>query len=312
MKILASLGASLIPLLLCLPACETAPGGPAPLPDLLGWTPPSPDMGTSMGADLSFPPNMDACKLMDNTAPTGTRSPMGCDILRRDTTSCEAARRAAGLSGHWLKFSCRVTLSVAAGAVQAQADGQPDYKSNYFQRTNPCWEAYTGSIQNPNFIVTKGYTIGFPLQPDMTTRRMMGAIVGLALNGVPIFGNFAAPQDDIYEEARTFDKCGAHPQMTGVYHYHSEPYSVSYDDASFIGVMRDGYPIYGRKDQDGSQPALDMYGGHTGTTPDSATPVYHYHANEQTSANPRTLGQKQWFLTTGNYRGTPSLTCTGC
>jgi hypothetical protein len=142
---------------------------------------------------------------------------------------------------------------------------------------------------------------------------MMGtAVVGLALNGVPIFGNFAAPGDDIYEEAQTFDRCGAHPQNTGKYHYHGEPYAISYDDSNFIGVMRDGYPVYGRRDPDASLPTLDAYGGHTGVTVDSpSTPVYHYHVNEQTSTNPGTLGEMQWFLTTGTFRGTPGA-CTGC
>ena len=77
--------------------------------------------------------------------------------------------------------------------------------------------------------------------------------------------------------------------------------------------MRDGYPIYGRKDPDGSLPTLDPYGGHTGVTLESpSTPVYHYHVNEQTSTNPGTLGQKQWFLTTGTFRGTPGTCSGGC
>ena len=40
-------------------------------------------------------------------------------------------------------------------------------------------------------------------------------------------------------------------------------------------------------------------------TADSATPVYHYHANLQTSMSGATSGQMQWFLTTGTYEGTP-------
>src|SRR5205823_11194833 len=100
---------------------------------------------------------------------------------------------------------------------------------------------------------------------------------------VALFSNVAAPGDDIYLEAATFDPCRAHPTQTGVYHYHSEPYAISSNDSNLIGVMRDGYFVYGRKDADGSTPALDAAGGHTGTTPDSATPVYHYHVNLQTS-----------------------------
>ncbi|WPB79329.1 YHYH protein [Archangium violaceum] len=267
----------------------------------------SPDAGTS---------NTGTCTLAENTVETSTVNPSGCHVLTRDTSACEAERKAQGLSGYWLHFSCRVSLSFTTTNgvkfVRAQADGQPDYKSFYFSTTNACYETYSGSIRNPNSIVAQSYIIDFPVEQDMLTQSMRGAIVGLALNGVPIFGNFAAPGDDIFTEAKTFDRCGAHPQNTGVYHYHSEPYALSYDDAHFIGVMRDGYPIYGRKDADGSAPPLDSVGGHTGVTADSpTTPVYHYHVHEQTSTNSGTLGQKQWFLTTGTYRGAPGG-CIGC
>lgn len=253
-----------------------------------------------------------ACALTDHTAATARVNAAGCAVLERDTSSCDAARAAAGLSGVWLHFSCRVTLTASATGVTASSDGQPDYLSNYFAAGNPCHEDYTDAIQNPNQISAQSYALTFPSAPTLTGASMRGtAVVGLALNGVPIFGNFAAPGDDIFEEALTFDRCGAHPQMAGKYHYHAEPYSISYDDSAFIGVMRDGYAIYGRRDADGSMPTLDAAGGHTGTTPDSATPVYHYHVNMQTSTATGTAGEQQWFLTTGQFAGTPGA-CTGC
>lgn len=253
-----------------------------------------------------------ACALTDNTAATTRVNAAGCAVLERDTSSCDAARAAAGLSGVWLLFSCRVTLTATATTVTAVADGQPDYRSNYFSADSPCHEDYTDAIQNPNEIAAQSYSLNFPTTPTASPASMRGtAVVGLALNGVPIYGNFAAPGDDIFEEALTFDRCGAHPQMAGKYHYHAEPYSISYDDNAFIGVMRDGYAIYGRRDADGSLPTLDNAGGHTGTTPDSTTPVYHYHVNLQTSTTTGTAGEQQWFLTTGQFAGTPG-TCTGC
>lgn len=252
------------------------------------------------------------CTLIDNTSETATVAPDGCHVLDRDTTACDAQRSAAGLTGVWLDFSCRVTLTAAAGGVEAQADGRPDHRSNYFDSGDMCWEEYDHA-ENPNEIATRSYALTFPSAPDTTeTSMQMIAVVGLAVNGVPIYANFAAPGDDIFEEALTFDRCGGHPQMQGAYHYHSEPYAISYDDDRLIGVLRDGNPIYGRRDPDGTLPALDAYGGHTAVTPHSpTTPVYHYHVNEQTSTNPGTLGERQWFLTTGTFRGTPGA-CTGC
>lgn len=273
-----------------------------------GGTPSAPDLAMSQ-------PN--GCTLAANTTATATVNSTGCHVLARDTAACEAARKAAGLSGYWLRFSCRVTLSTAtsngASVVRAASDGRPDYTSFYFPSNDACYEVYNGAIHNPNEIKAQKLTVDFPVAPNMTTASMRGtAVVGLALNGVPIFGNFAAPGDDIYRESMTFDRCGAHPENTGNYHYHAEPYSISYDDSNFIGVMRDGYPIYGRRDKDGSMPTVDAYGGHTAVTADSPnTPVYHYHVNQQTSTSPGTAGQKQWFLTTGQFRGTPA-SCTTC
>jgi hypothetical protein len=256
------------------------------------------------------------CALADDTTPTSVTSPSGCHVETRDTSACAAQRTAQGLSGFWLELSCRVSLSKTtqngAEVVMAAADGQPDYKSEYFAMTSACYEDEPASVHNPNTLEPQTYVVTFPLAPDDNAQKMTGAVVGLALNGVPIFGNFAAPGDDIYQEAMTFDTCGGHPQGTGAYHYHAEPYSISYDDDHFIGVMRDGYPVYGRLDPGGAAPTLDAYGGHTGVTADSpTTPVYHYHVNQQTSTAAGTAGQKQWFLTTGSYRGTPGG-CGSC
>jgi hypothetical protein len=259
-----------------------------------------------------------ACTLTANTYATSVTNAAGCRVLVRDASECAAARVAQGLSGFWLRFSCRVTLTLttngASQVVVASSDNLPDYKSNYFAASNVCYEVYSGAIRNPNNIAAMALSLQLPRSPTLSGTPFSGAIVGLALNGVGIFGNFAAPGDDIYTEAQTFDRCGAHPQMHGMYHYHSEPYSISYDDANFIGVLRDGHPVYGRRDGNGSTPSdLDSYGGHTSATADSATPIYHYHVNEQTQTDvtKNTYGQKQWFLTKGAYRGTPG-SCTGC
>jgi hypothetical protein len=253
------------------------------------------------------------CTLTANTTETATMSANGCHLLDRDTSSCRASREAQGLSGVWLLFSCRVALTKTASAVEATSDGQPDYKSFYFATANACYEAWSSGVHNPNSISVQSLVLDFPLSPDTTSAKMNLGTVGLALDGVAIYGNFAAPGDDIFQESVSFDKCDGHPQQQGQYHFHTEPSSLSQDDARFIGVMRDGYPIYGRKDADGTYPAdLDASGGHTHVTAESpSTAVYHYHVNQQTSTGARTAGQKAWFLTTGTYRGSAGA-CMGC
>jgi hypothetical protein len=302
------------------PGTDGSPGDPdAGTPDTgAGSRDGGGDDGGFKVGNCSAPVNSDAgtCVLVEKTMPTGAMAPNGCPVLRRDTSGCEPCRAALGLRGFWLKFSCRVGISVVSGGgrsfVRLQSDSQPDYQTDYFSpASHPCY-ASVGTRLNPNRIGAQNLSMDVPLAPDTVATPMGGANIGMALNGITLFGNVAAPGDDIYLESATFDRCQGHPQMTSVYHHHSEPYSISYDDASFIGVFKDGYALYGRRDGDGSMPALDAYGGHTGVTPDSGgAAVYHYHVNLQTSTSPTSQGKQEWFLSKGTYRGTPR-TCPGC
>jgi hypothetical protein len=254
------------------------------------------------GVPTTDDPDADGCATTADTTATDVVSDTGCAVLERDTSACDAERAQAGLDGAWRKMSCRVALSVEGDDVVARSDGRPDYQSNYFPADDACHVDYDGAIQNPNVVLAQDHVLRFPRAPNTTAKSMQGtAIVGMALNGVPIFGNFAAPGDDIFEEARTFDACGAHPQNTGVYHYHSEPTSITQDDDAFVGFMADGYAIYGRRDADGSTPELDAHGGHVGPTADATDDAYHYHVHAQTNDD----GETQYFLTTGTFHGTP-------
>lgn len=253
------------------------------------------------------------CTNTDNTTETATVSAYGCALLTRDTTSCQASRTAQGLSGYWLKFSCRVTLTKSGSNVVISTDNTPDYKSSYYATSNGCYQAFAtpGSrFANPNRIATKSISMTVPYSPSAagSNTATPDGVVGIALNGVAIFDNTAAPGDDIYQEQFTFDKCDGHPEATGIYHYHDEPSSITSADDNFIGVLRDGFPVYGRKDFATGSVAtgLDAAGGKTGTTVDSASPVYHYHANLQTNGT-----YSIYFLTLGYYHGTPG-SCTGC
>jgi hypothetical protein len=251
-------------------------------------------------ADLAQP----ACALTANTTPTATVT-NGCALLTRDTSACSSQRMMQGLYGPWLAFSCRVTLINMGSYVQVSADDRPDYTSNYFAKTDSCWADYTPQFPDPNQITSQSLVLKIPLTPNTTSTTMGLGAVGVALNGVEIFDNQAAPGDDIFLEAGSFDRCGGHPAPGGAYHYHGEPYSISADDSNLIGVLRDGYFVYGRLDGDGSTPQLDANGGHVAAPPGDTTAVYHYHLNLQTSHTPGTGGQTQWFLTTGTYEGTP-------
>src|SRR4051812_20811704 len=75
-----------------------------------------------------------SCALAANTTPSPSVT-NGCALRIRDTRSCASARSAQGLTGEWLKFSCRVALIKGSTAVEAASDGQPDHTSCYFAST---------------------------------------------------------------------------------------------------------------------------------------------------------------------------------
>jgi hypothetical protein len=287
-------------------AVDASPGAADGSPELIADAGPPPDAITLASADDG------TCPLAVDTYLTGTVND-GCPLLYRDPGDCQAARVAQGLAGFWLHFSCRVSLTKVGNDVHLVSDGQPDYRSAYFQNAEPCHQTEPDTMLNPNRIATQTYSADIPLSPSGNGTMTPPGVIGFAVNGVGLFDNRAAIGDDIYQEAMTFDRCAAHPSQTGRYHYHVEPVSISYDDDHFIGVMRDGHPVYGRRDADGSLPTLDSTGGHTGPTPDSAAPIYHYHVNQQTSTNTTTgtVGQMQWFISKGMFRNLPGA-CDGC
>lgn len=256
-----------------------------------------------------------SCDLSLNTATTGIENSYGCEQLDRDTTSCQSDREAQGLSGFWLKFSCRVTLTKSGSSVTLTSENLPDYKSYYFSSSDACYDSFSSDTRaaNPNYIASQTITMTVPYSPTAASSATSTpeGVIGMTLNGIAIYDNSAAPGDDIYDEEATFDRCDGHPDMFSRYHYHTEPGSVSNADYGFVGILRDGFPVYGRYDYDSNAAiatsSLDSQGGRTATTVDSpATAVYHYVINLQSNGT-----DSAYFISAGAYTGTPG-TCTGC
>jgi hypothetical protein len=135
---------------------------------------------------------------------------------------------------------------------------------------------------------------------------------------VPIYNSLASSTDNIFAEAGSFDQCQGHPDSSSKYHYHSEPYGISYQDSNLIGVMRDGYFVYGRYDHssttdiDVTNASSDayIYGGHVGTVPTSGTGnVFHYHATKAYGCYHRS--GNTIYADDGNVTVDGSNPCTG-
>ena len=138
-------------------------------------------------------------------------------------------------------------------------------------------------MQNPNLISTQNITLKIPFIPTVSTTHPatpMG-VIGVALNGIPFFNQYAAGGSPLGAEMNGFDQWWGHPQNTGMYHYHVEPKyltTVKTTPYNLMGFLMDGYPVYGPQEENGSTPTgLDVYHGHSHATVDFPSGTYHYH-----------------------------------
>ena len=124
-----------------------------------------------------------------------------------------------------------------------QSNGIPDYE--FTQMT-------------PNPLRGQRHRFRFPLRPTRADRAStiprLGA-VGVALNGIPLFGPNEGPQpvseawgDPVYNGI--LDSCLGHTARGGVYHYHALLVECLQkgqpeQDEVLLGFAFDGFPIYG-------------------------------------------------------------------
>jgi len=174
----------------------------------------------------------------------------------------------------------------------------PDHKSPYWGVGHANYEApHSGMVQNPGSIGTQNLTMTIPTAPSIAASSSDTPLgpIGVAVNGVVLFNQYAAGRQPLTSEIISFDRYNGHPNQDNQYHYHFEPVSITAASRSrLIGVLLDGFPVYGPIDRDGTTPSnLDSCNGHTSVTAEFASGIYHYHA---TSAVP---------YISGCYKGTP-------
>ncbi len=186
-------------------------------------------------------------------------------------------------------------MYVEGSNIIIKSTGLPDHKSPYYQNTqwSNMYEAYNGSnpnwSQNPNTIASFAYTFKIPMNPTVAATHAstpLGAI-GISLNGVPFYNQYAGPSKPLTNEINSFDQYDGHPQQQGAYHYHAEPYYLTTNkgSSSLLGFLLDGFPVYGPMENGATvtNAMLDTYHGHTAVTADYPNGIYHYHI---TSADP--------------------------
>lgn len=175
--------------------------------------------------------------------------------------------------------------------ITIKTKGVPDHKSPYYATTNALYEAFSGLTfggttfaKNPNSINEKNYSFKISLNPAVSANHAPTPLgpIGVSLNGVPFFNQYAGPNQPLTNEIVSFDRYWGHPAPGGSYHYHVEPIyltTIKATKSSLLGFLLDGFPVYGPEENGVAvaNTSLDAYHGHSHATTDYPAGIYHYH-----------------------------------
>lgn len=184
-----------------------------------------------------------------------------------------------------------VTYAVNGNTVTFTTTDLPNHTSPYWDASHSLYEDYNGDNpnwrQNPNSIGEQNITFTMPLNPKEATNKSatpMGPI-GISRNGVVFFNQYAAGGAALTNEINSFDQNLGHPTGRDQYHYHIEPtfLTSTFGADAFLGLLADGFPVYGPKENGTTitNADLDDYHGHTTATVDFPDGIYHYHITNE-------------------------------
>jgi hypothetical protein len=192
--------------------------------------------------------------------------------------------------------------------ITIKSKGLPDHTSPYYATTNSLYENFSGKTfagatfsKNPNSISEKNYSFKIPLNPKVAATHQATPLgpIGVSLNGVPFYNQYAGPNQPLTNEIVSFDKYWGHPAPGGTYHYHVEPLfltTVKASKSALMGFLLDGFPVYGPEESGAAvdESKLDIYHGHTNPTTEYPNGIYHYHVTN-----------KDPYINGSGYYGTP-------
>jgi len=231
-----------------------------------------------------------------------------CKKSTAETTTTTTQTIGADVPDVYKKIYGASSITVEGSFIVFKTSGTPDHKSIYYPTTNSLYETFSGTTfggntfsKNPNSIATQTYTIKIPMNPTVASTHQATALgaIGVSLNGVPFFNQYAGPSQPLTSEIVSFDQWWGHPSPTSEYHYHVEPKyltTVKSTKSGLMGFLLDGFPVYGPEENGATvtNAMLDVYHGHTSVTADYPAGIYHYHI---TSTDP--------YINGSGYYGTP-------
>ncbi len=206
-----------------------------------------------------------------------------------------------------------VTISFDGDEITITSTALPNHTTPYWEADDPLYMdpiIADESRMSPGRIVEGSYSLtvsaapGFAANPSETG---LGAI-GISVTGVPIFNGSEGPTNVSTGVASGMDWAGGHGGPSG-YHYHleardaGETSPLTIDDDKLLGIMSDGFLIYGRKCSSTEDYPTDgdASNGHFSTTQHSDEAFYHYHIVNESYLN-------QYYMLFGfvDLQGTPS------
>lgn len=199
-----------------------------------------------------------------------------------------------------------LSYAVTGNTVTFTTPDLPNHTSPYYDTSNPLYEVYNGTNslwnQNRNVIEAQNIVFTIPLNPEEALNKEATPLgpIGISRNGVVFFNQYAGPDEPLTSEINSFDQWLGHPTGGSMYHYHIEPayLTETFGEDAFLGLLADGFPVYGPVENGKTitNSDLDDYHGHTSVTADFPDGIYHYHI---TSQDPY-LNGNGYFGTAGN------------
>lgn len=209
------------------------------------------------------------------------------------------------------------TILLDGDEIVIESNGMPNHTSPYWSNTTARMGTPAATENHPLFVeptatsyammapgniddFNGSYSLTVPAIPVKASSSSATGLgpIGIAVSGAMIYNDKEGPNVPLDDAATSLDYNGAHtgPQS---YHYHLEPVAWSQDDDELIGIMADGFFLYGRKcTSTGTYPTgLDESGGHTSATKYNEEEEYHYHIENELYLN------QYYILFPGDYQG---------
>ena len=136
----------------------------------------------------------------------------GC---KKSTTDTGSGTAIATVPAVYLKIYGATSITNDGTYISIKSAGTPDHKSIYYPTTSALYENFSGTTfngytfaKNPNAITAKNYTFKIPVNPQVAAIHAATPLgpIGVSLNGVPFFNQYAGPNQPLTGEIASFDK----------------------------------------------------------------------------------------------------------